>query len=573
MHSIDYLKAFPSAGTPIQSPLAIDHGAPISWDEECDLLIIGLGCAGATAAIRAAELGVGNIIAVDRCSGGGASMSSGGVVYAGGGTPVQLANGHADTPQSMFDYLAQEIGDVRSKATLRRFVDESRNMIAWLETHDMVFQGKSAQKKTSHPPAGINLYYTGNEKIPAYAAHASPAPRGHRPEPPGGNPDVIYGGVILMRALLGKVARTQAIRTFFQAACHRLITESGSVVGAEIWRVPPGLLARLHARCDALSNNPRLSAIGLGKHLWLSMKLIERLFARPVKIQARGGVVLATGGHINNPEIADRAAPVYRGVARLGTVGDDGSALRLGHSVGAKLERLDRISPWKFIVPPEAWISGILVSRSGERFVNEELYGAHIGKALFQKAGGHAWLIIDSAIHQAAAEELDTERMWDFQELGGKLAMRLATRADTIEELAHKLGMPEAALRASIEEHNRLVTSGEPDRFGRGNEYRRPIVQAPFHALNQSYNVKTNPVPGITLGGIAVDETTNQALDGQGQPIAGLYAIGRSAVGICSENYVSGLSLADCIWSGWQAAQAVADHLGARPAQSVANED
>ncbi len=62
-------------------------------------------------------------------------------------------------------------------------------------------------------------------------------------------------------------------------------------------------------------------------------------------------------------------------------------------------------------------------------------------------------------------------------------------------------------------------------------------------------------MPIMTVGGLAVDEDSGLVLDDAGTPIAGLYAAGRNAVGVCSNVYVSGLSYADCIFSGRRAAR------------------
>ena len=62
----------------------------------------------------------------------------------------------------------------------------------------------------------------------------------------------------------------------------------------------------------------------------------------------------------------------------------------------------------------------------------------------------------------------------------------------------------------------------------------------------------------LTLGGLKVDEHNGAVLDGNGQPIAGLYSAGRTAIGIASHLYISGLSLADCVFSGRRAGKAVA---------------
>ncbi|MFD2399566.1 FAD-binding protein [Prauserella oleivorans] len=63
----------------------------------------------------------------------------------------------------------------------------------------------------------------------------------------------------------------------------------------------------------------------------------------------------------------------------------------------------------------------------------------------------------------------------------------------------------------------------------------------------------------ITLGGLTVDESTGAVTRADGTPVPGLYAAGRTAVGVCSESYVSGLSISDCVFSGRRAGAALAD--------------
>ncbi len=61
------------------------------------------------------------------------------------------------------------------------------------------------------------------------------------------------------------------------------------------------------------------------------------------------------------------------------------------------------------------------------------------------------------------------------------------------------------------------------------------------------------PAPGLTLGGLQVNEKTGNVVNEKGEDIPGLYAAGRNAVGVCSNSYVSGLSIADCFFSGRRA--------------------
>ncbi|RDI44722.1 FAD binding domain-containing protein [Nocardia mexicana] len=71
----------------------------------------------------------------------------------------------------------------------------------------------------------------------------------------------------------------------------------------------------------------------------------------------------------------------------------------------------------------------------------------------------------------------------------------------------------------------------------------------------------TNPCPMFTLGGLLVDEDTGSVSTATGEPIPGLYAGGRTAIGICSESYVSGLSIADCVFSGRRAGRSASARL------------
>jgi 3-oxo-5alpha-steroid 4-dehydrogenase len=66
------------------------------------------------------------------------------------------------------------------------------------------------------------------------------------------------------------------------------------------------------------------------------------------------------------------------------------------------------------------------------------------------------------------------------------------------------------------------------------------------------------PTPMLTLGGVRIDEDTGAVLDADSTPIPGLYSAGRTAIGVASRSYVSGLSIADCVFAGRRAGAAAA---------------
>src|SRR5262249_17390174 len=137
-------------------------GSTVPWDEETDVVIVGFGAAGASAAIEAAARGA-RVLVADRFAGGGATRLSAGVVYFGGGTRLQRDAGWADTPDDMFRYLSLETRDAVSEATLRAFCDRSVETFEWLSALGVPFPARGQASKTSYPPDDCTLYFSGNE--------------------------------------------------------------------------------------------------------------------------------------------------------------------------------------------------------------------------------------------------------------------------------------------------------------------------------------------------------------------------------------------------------------------------
>src|SRR5690606_7451169 len=136
-----------------------------------------------------------------------------------------------------------------------------------------------------------------------------------------------------------------------------------------------------------------------------------------------------------------------------------------------------------------------------------------------------------------------------------------AREAKSIDELARTLKVEPSVLQATIDEYNRGVDAGV-DPLGKPASQLRRLDRGPFYAINCSIDSKRLPCPTLTLGGLVVDEATGQVRRADGARIAGLFAAGRTAVGVCSQQYVSGLSIADCVYSGRRAGR-VASQLGA----------
>ena len=271
--------------------------------------------------------------------------------------------------------------------------------------------------------------------------------------------------------------------------------------------------------------------------------------------------MLAAGGYIHNRKMVRRYAPGYAGAIALGSIGCDGSGIRLGQSLGAKAERLENISAWRQFQPPAALATGIVVDARGERFVAEDCYGGTIGHAIAEQADGTAYIIIDSALRKQALRQALPGRGKLFRLQGAPALMGLflsSKKGRTIEALAEKCGMSPLTLEASVAHYNRACDGLEEPRFRKHEDFIGKIVKPPFYAIDISIGNKRYLCPSISLGGIVVDETTGQALDAQSRAIPKLYAAGKTAKGISSNRYVSGISLADCVYSGRIAGRAAA---------------
>ena len=516
------------------------------------MLVVGFGAAGACAAIEAAQAGV-EVIVTDRFHGGGASAKSGGVVYAGGGTRYQKAAGYDDSADAMYEYLRKEVGDAVGGATLRSFCDQSVELIEWLEAQGVEFDSAVPPRKTSYPADGYYLYFSGNETVKEYAGSHAAAPRGHRVKGAG------LSGAMLFRSLRRSVQAAGA-RVMTQSSVRRLVIDaaSGAVLGAELWQFGnDSRAARRHRQLNRWAERLYYPVPGVSDWLRKRALAVELDAAHPRLVRARAGVVLSTGGFIFNREMLAHHAPNYLRNFRLGTSGCDGSGIRLGKSVGGDCARLERVSAWRFINPPLAWTRGMIVDTQGRRFCNEEVYGAKLGYEMCEHHGGKAWLLIDSAIRREAVREALFGGLWGFQSVPAMILMIAgAKRSRSIEDLARRMGADRTALLHSWESYNQAAHSGD-DPLGKSRDLLRGL-EAPFYALDISVDKRVFPCAALTLGGLCVDEATGAVIRLEGGAVPGLYAAGRAAVGIASNHYVSGLALADCIWSGRRAGRCAA---------------
>lgn len=533
----------------IEPSITVASPDALRWDIETDVAVVGAGCAGASAALEARSSGA-RVLLVDRFVGGGASGMSGGIMYYGGGTKYQKQAGYNDTPENMFNYLKLETNGIVSDATLKKFCDESVQNLEWLEKHGVGFEASMSPVKTFYPTNKYFLYYSGNELVKEYKDVAESAPRGHRVKWNG------FSGEGLMHALLGS-CRNYGVDMLTMSRVTQLIQDNeGRILGFKMLQIAPGSKAeRQFANYYKWFSRIRMYVQPLANKLREKMDEIEQEHTVTRLVRVRNGVILSAGGFIFNRQMVRHHAPKYYPGAPLGSPGCNGNGIRLGESVGGKAGNMGRGSTWRFINPPKSWVEGIIVNRAGQRIVNEASYGARIGEAMAEHHDGKATLLFSHAMLKDVLTQLMPGKVWLlFQAAPALLSILFNTKkAASIEALAEKTRLPSDALRDTVARYNTLAAQKRDDDFHKADEYLRPFEQGPFYAMDVSVGNKIFICPTITLGGLVVDEDSGLVKREDDSVIPNLYAAGRTAIGVASHSYVSGLSLADCVFSGRRA--------------------
>ena len=462
------------------------------FDVESDVLVVGLGAAGAAAALDAARAGAETLVIERASGGGGTSAMSGGVLYLGGGTPIQTACGFDDTPDQMFRYLMASCGESPDEQKTRLYCDGSVEHYHWLVEQGVPFKPSFYHGCSGEPPSDDGLVYSGSERVHPFVEIAAPAPRGHVPQ----GPDAV--GHLLMRHLLKAVEKS-----------------------------PAEILA--DTRCTDLVFDPDGTCVGA----------IARSAGARRAIRAHRGVILTTGGFINNEEMMATHLPLARACKyRVGAEGDDGSGIRLGMAAGAATMHMDAASISLPATQPWGLKRGILVNAQGQRFINEDTYYGRLGEWALFHHGGRAWLVVDDEVF----EKPDYPR-------------EVAAVGETPAELESELGLPAGSLEATLALYNRHAAEARDPLFHKLPEYVKPLTRAPFGAFDCT--TKDSLYAAFTLGGLATNPD-GAVLTPDGDRIPGLYAAGRASSGLAVGGYSSGLSLGDGTFFGRRAGRSAA---------------
>ncbi|WP_311883514.1 MULTISPECIES: FAD-dependent oxidoreductase [unclassified Pseudomonas] len=558
-------------------------------DIDCDVLVVGSGAAGLSAAVTAAWHGLKVIVVEKDPVFGGATAWSGGWAWVPC-NPLARRAGIVEDIEQPRTYLRHELGEHFDPAMIDAFLEAGPRMVAFFEQHTALQFADGNAIADIHgdtPGAG-----TGGRSVIA-------AP---------------YDGRKVGRLL--KRLRTTMRETSFMgmpimagADLSAFLNLTRSLKAA--WHVARRFTRHLfdlvvHGRAMQLVNGVALvarlakSAEDLGVLLWESAPVTELLRdgsrvsgavvntgKGPIRIHARKAVVLAAGGFAN--DIERRKAlfprtPTGHEHWALPPLAVNGDGLRLGESVGARVNT-DVASPvaWAPVsqVPHADGSTGhfphiiergkpgiIGVLSNGQRFVNEANgYYDYVSAMVAAAPEGEevaSWLICTHAFQRRYGLGISRPFPLPVSEF---IRSGYLKTGNTVEELALACGIDPSGLRQTVDNYNRHACHGEDPLFGRGaTPYNRkqgdpanlpnpcvaPIDTGPLYA------VKVQPGCFGTFAGLKVNPHA-QVLDAREQPIVGLYAAGGDMASIMGGHYpAGGINLGPALTFGYIAARHIA---------------
>lgn len=223
-------------------------------------------------------------------------------------------------------------------------------------------------------------------------------------------------------------------------------------------------------------------------------------------------VIVATGGFSSNKELLAKYAPGTERLITSNQMGTTGDFVPVFESHDIKLEKMDNVRIFPTVISNRRDLTGggdtIYVNKNGERFVDEKKGGLELGNAILDQEGG-AFYIYDQDLYEKSY------RLQKHNNLGYHV------QADTLEELAEKLGINPENLVKTVETTNKAVDGEIADPF-REKALGDKLDKGPY------YGVKIESAVHMTKGGVAANEKA-EVINNDGQIVEGLYAAGEVA--------------------------------------------
>ena len=560
----------------------------MSDERQVDLLVLGGGAAGMTAALTAAVLGL-DVLLVEKTEVvGGTSARSAGSVW----VPNSR---HSPPGRDNFDnalrYLRAILGNRLDETRVRAFLAAAPEMVAFLEDNSTV-----AFRAYAHHPdyratlEGATLSGRVLEPVPFDASVLGKGfAKLHPPLPE----FMLLGGMMVDRTDIGHLLN--ATRSF---ASLRHSLGLLARYGADRVRFPRGarlvmgnaLVARLYysllqRRVPILFSTQILSLTQSARRM--TGALLQGNGTR-IAVRSRGGVILATGGFSHNTAMRRRLLPAALSAHSPVAKGAQGEGIALGQDAGARLSSSDdgngfwspvslrrrrdgSLAVFPHLVLDRGKPGVIAVDPRGCRFVSEALDYHRFAAAMLTVLAGSpersCYLICDDAF--MAKYGLGMVRP-------GRINLRQAlregyvTQAPTLEALAQAIGIPGDALMQTVARHAGFARTGVDEDFGKGSDPYQQNLGDPRQRPNPCIGAIDKPpfyalaIHASDIGtscGLVTDEFA-QVLRGDASPIAGLYACGNDMASIMAGAYPGpGITIGPGMTFGFIAARRAAADL------------
>ncbi|OYU36011.1 FAD-dependent oxidoreductase [Novosphingobium sp. PASSN1] len=540
------------------------------WDREADVVVLGSGGAALAAALSAHDHGARDVLIIER-SGmvGGTTAMSGGMLWIPG-NHHQLAAGISESEEDVVAYIDALAPGQLDPETLWAFMQGGPEMVRYLEEKTPVrlhaftdFPDYQPYAPGAKPDGGRSLDNAAFsfERLGKWAARVNPSKMSY---------PIRASLEEAVQGTLDEAALAERERGDYRALGQALI---GALFLGVVER---GIPVAFETRARGLvKDGDRVTGV-----------VAEGADGREVRVRARRGVVIATGGFEWNPALVKA---FLRGpmTGPVSVPENEGDGLLMAIAAGAQLGNMQNafwmqsaleMKPQRGARPnymlgsdERARPGAILVNRAGKRFVNEAVNYNAVGKAIVAfDAGTHSypnvpyWLIIDQRYR---------DKYPVFHAQPGSPTPSYMLQADTLEGLAAAAGIDPAGLVATVERFNTMVRAGHDDDFQRGDNtydnfymwgdpsfdppYRTLglIDQGPFYAVQMESGVLG------TCGGPKTNADA-QVVDWDGNPIPGLYAAGNVMAAVLGEAYGgAGGTLGPGLTFGYLAGKHLGMHL------------
>ncbi len=331
---------------------------------------------------------------------------------------------------------------------------------------------------------------------------------------------------------------------------HRPVNEEGKVVSVGAYMIPllqencekRGIDIVLNTTVDTILTDANGAAVGVSG---------TDKDGNTVVVNAKS-VILATGGFGANLDMVTKYKPELAGFMTTNAAGAQGQGIEMATAIGAGTVDMDQIQIHPTVEANTAALiteglrgdGAILVNANGERFIDEVGTRDVVSAAEIAQPGSYSWLIVDQAMVDASSV------------IQGYIKKGYTKTGATYEELAKELDVDPATFANTMETWNGYVEAKNDPDFGR-TSFANPLNNGPYYAIKVTAGVHH------TMGGVTINSAT-EVLKEDGTVIPGLFAAGEVTGGVHGANRLGGTAVADFVVFGRIAGESAANYASAQ---------